>query len=142
MNDHDRWLAQVREDIIDPQLEIVDPHHHLWQRTDWNYELKELWADTGDGHNVVQTVFLECGSAYDASAPEHLQPVGETRYVAGIARDSRADEQQATIAAIVSRADLAHARLDEVLDAHTRRPATACSAAFVTPAPTSPTRST
>ena len=24
------WLAQVREEIIDPALPIIDPHHHLW----------------------------------------------------------------------------------------------------------------
>ncbi len=118
MSDHDTWLAQVSEDVIDPDREIVDPHHHLWTRPEWNYELAELWSDTGAGHNVVQTVFLECGSAYDLDAPEHLQPVGETRYVAGFAEASTADPAQATIAAIVSRADLRHPELDAVLDAH------------------------
>ncbi len=118
MSDHDTWLAQVSEDIIDPDREIVDPHHHLWTRSEWNYELAELWSDTGAGHNVVQTVFLECGSAYDLDAPEHLQPVGETRYVAAFAEASAADPAQATIAAIVSRADLRHPELDAVLDAH------------------------
>jgi len=24
------WLDQVIEDVIDPDLEIIDPHHHLW----------------------------------------------------------------------------------------------------------------
>jgi len=118
MTDHEQWLGQVNEPIIDPQREIVDPHHHLWRRPQWNYELEELWSDTGAGHNVVQTVFLECGSNYHQHAPEHLQPVGETEYVAGIAQASNADSAQATIAAIVARADLRHAQLDEVLDAH------------------------
>ena len=118
MSDHDTWLSKVSEEIIDPDREIVDPHHHLWTRPEWNYELAELWSDTGAGHNVVQTVFLECGSAYDEAAPEHLQPVGETRYVAAIAEASRADPDRATIAAIVSRADLRHPELDAVLDAH------------------------
>ncbi len=118
MTDQNDWLSSVREEIIDPDREIIDPHHHLWHRTGWNYELDELWSDTGDGHNVIQTVFLECGSEYDTEATEHLQPVGETRYVAGIAEASRADDSQATIAGIVSRADLTHPGLDEVLDAH------------------------
>ena len=26
------WLAQRRETVIDPDLPIVDPHHHLWDR--------------------------------------------------------------------------------------------------------------
>ncbi|MEM7079287.1 MAG: amidohydrolase family protein [Pseudomonadota bacterium] len=118
MSDHESWLQQVREPIIDPQREIVDPHHHLWARSSWNYELAELWGDTGDGHNVVQTVFLECGSEYHRDGPEHLQPVGETVYVQGIAAASQADATQATIAGIVARADLSLDNLDEVLDAH------------------------
>ncbi len=75
-------------------------------------------ADTGSGHNITHTVFLECGSSYFTDGPEHLQCVGETVYVANIAQASRQDPQQATIAAIVARADLADARLDEILDAH------------------------
>jgi len=118
MTDHNAWLGQVTEDIIDPQREIVDPHHHLWQRSNWNYELTELWGDTGAGHNVVQTVFVECGSSYFQAGPEHLRPVGETEYVASIAAASTADDTQATIAAIVARADLRVAELDDVLDAH------------------------
>jgi hypothetical protein len=26
------WLAKVREDIIEPESPIIDPHHHLWLR--------------------------------------------------------------------------------------------------------------
>ena len=43
------WLAQVQEEPIDPEREIVDPHHHLWDRNGAIYELNELWADTGCG---------------------------------------------------------------------------------------------
>ena len=118
MTEHDLWLAQVQEDIVDPDREIVDPHHHLWQRPDWNYELAELWADTSAGHNVVQTVFLECGSSYLHDGPDHFKPIGETSYVAAIAQASAKDPDKATIAAIVSRADLRHKELDAILDAH------------------------
>ena len=118
MSAQDQWLAQVVEKIVDPAREIVDPHHHLWGRESWTYELAELWADTGSGHNVVQTVFLECGSEYLKEGPEHLRCVGETNYVADIAAASAGDQQQATIAAIVARADLHHPELDRVLDAH------------------------
>lgn len=108
----------MQEDIIDPDREIVDPHHHLWERPNWTYELAELWGDTGAGHKVVQTVYLECGSSYFDDGPEHLQPVGETVYVADIAKASDRDPSQATIAAIIARADLASPHLDEVLNAH------------------------
>ncbi len=114
------WLDIVREDIVDPQREIVDPHHHLWSRPEWTYELDELWADTGDGHRVVQTVFVECRSGYRSDGPEHLRPLGETEYVAAIAAKS-AQGPGATIAGIVAHADLRADpdELAEVLDGHT-----------------------
>ena len=118
MTAHEQWLGLVREEILDPEREIVDPHHHLWHRPDWNYELTELWADTGAGHHVVQTVFLECGSNYYTDGPVHFQPVGETAYVADIAAASTQNANQATIAGIVGRADLRQENLDEILDAH------------------------
>ncbi|MYK28402.1 MAG: amidohydrolase, partial [Gammaproteobacteria bacterium] len=45
------WLAQVSEDIIDPERPICDPHHHLWDRPNRRYLFDELIADTGSGHN-------------------------------------------------------------------------------------------
>ena len=24
------WIDRVQEEIIDPEREIIDPHHHLW----------------------------------------------------------------------------------------------------------------
>ncbi|MDP6952855.1 MAG: amidohydrolase family protein, partial [Alphaproteobacteria bacterium] len=114
----DDWLDQVQEKPIDPDREIVDPHHHLWNRGGSRYLLDELWADTGAGHNVVETVFLECRSAYLEDGPEHLRPVGETQFVAEIAEDSAKHPDKACIAGIVSHADLRHGELDAVLDAH------------------------
>jgi len=120
MSDHQQWLDQVREEIIDPARPIIDPHHHLWResRLGWPYLLEDLRADTGGGHNIVKTVFLECHAEYLSEGPEHLRPVGETTFVAGIAEASAASDG-AEIAGIVSRADLRlGAQLDEVLDAH------------------------
>jgi predicted TIM-barrel fold metal-dependent hydrolase len=114
------WLDQVTEDIIEPARPIIDPHHHLWRRRGLGtYLLDDLWADTGSGHNIEKTVFLECGASYHESGPEHLKPVGETEFVAEIAEASRKDPSQVTIAAIVGRTDLRLGNhLDEVLDAH------------------------
>ncbi|MCC6433762.1 MAG: amidohydrolase family protein [Acidimicrobiales bacterium] len=124
MNDagtaHLAWLAQVHEDALDPQLPICDAHHHLWLdtgHTGWPYTLDDLHADTGTGHNVVRTVFLECGAEYRTDGPEHLRSVGETEFVAAQAERSAASGQ-AEIAAIVSTADPQHPRFDEALDAH------------------------
>lgn len=125
MTKHDlgsrEWLDQVREEIIDPEREIVDPHHHLWRRRRWfPYLLEDLWTDTGSGHNVKKTVFVQCRSGYRTEGPEHLRPVGETEFVAEIAEQSRQGaENQARIAGIVSHADLTLGDLvEEILDAH------------------------
>lgn len=109
------WLDSVREDIIDADRPIVDPHHHLWPAgAGLNYGLDDLHADIDSGHNIVRTVFVECGASYDPELPVHLASTGETRFVAGeSARDPRH-----IIGGIVARADLRRDDLEEILDAH------------------------
>jgi predicted TIM-barrel fold metal-dependent hydrolase len=81
------WLATAPpEPVLEPDLPIVDPHHHLWQRADHRYLLDEMRADLETGHNVVATVFLECHSMYRApdwpfDGPPEMRPVGETEFV-------------------------------------------------------------
>ncbi len=118
------WLELVKEDIIDPSRSIIDPHHHLWRnRFNRDYLLPELWQDTGSGHNVKKTVFMECRAFYDREAPPHLAPLGETKTITEFAKASRDDPQQATIAGIVGHADLTLAGtepslLNDLLDQH------------------------
>jgi len=114
------WLEQVQEPIIDPDREIVDPHHHLWQRPGFDYLLEDLWADTQSGHRITKTVFVECRAEYRDSGPEHLRPVGETEFVAALAAASAsAAGSRAVISGIVAHADLTNGdTLDEVLSAH------------------------
>ena len=116
MFNNTEWLSQVVEDIIDPAREIVDPHHHLWPQPEMAYNIEELLADTGSGHNVVETVFMECRSSYLEDGPEHLRPLGETRFVAAAAAES-ARLGGARITGIVGHADLTHPELDSILDA-------------------------
>jgi len=121
MSEQTNWLAQVVEPILEPALPICDPHHHLWDRDGNRYLLDELLADTGSGHNVVSTVFVECMSMYRADGPEPLKVVGETEFVNGIAAMSASGGYGKTRAcrAIVSRADLnLGAAVGAVLDAH------------------------
>jgi len=114
------WHEQVVEDIIDPDRVIVDPHHHLWQRGGNDYLLADLWKDTGSGHHVVKTVFIECRSSYKTDGPEHLRPVGETDFVTEIAGQSQTGaSHQAKISGIVAHADLTLGdAVEEILDAH------------------------
>lgn len=100
---------------------IVDPHHHLWERPDGNnYLLEDLWEDTGSGHNVVKTVFVECRAGYRQDGPKHLRVLGETEFVKNIALESAANENdRAVIAGIVAHADLRLGdAVEEVLDGH------------------------
>ena len=114
------WLDQVQEGIVEPELPICDPHHHLWDHPNHRYLLDELLEDLGS-HNVVSTVFMECMSMYRAAGPEALRPVGETEFVNGIAAMSASGGYGGSrvCAAIVGYADLTlGAAVGDVLDAH------------------------
>ena len=81
------WLArQEPEEVIEPALPIVDPHHHLWETPQrGRYLLHEFLDDLAAGHNIVKTMFLECEAMYRADGPEELRPVGEVEFVRGMA---------------------------------------------------------
>lgn len=102
------WLAQVVEDIVDPARPIIDTHHHLWPTGGLiPYSLDDLWADTGSGHNIVKTVFMECHASYRTDGPEHLRSLGEVDYVTEIAERTAKDPRgRAQIAAMVTSFDL------------------------------------
>ena len=120
----DSWLAkQPAEPVLEPELPIVDTHHHLWERPDHRYLLHELLADLDTGHNVVATVFVECHAMYRAHGPREMRPVGETEFVAGIAAMSDSGQYGTTrvAAGIVGFADLTLGdRVEAVLEAHVR----------------------
>ncbi|MEI9886637.1 MAG: amidohydrolase family protein [Rhizomicrobium sp.] len=93
------------EQILEPDLPIVDPHHHLWDRPTAvlqnlppsehgfmdiirntpRYLLDELLKDLRSGHNIRGTVYMECGAMYRADGPAELKCVGETEFVNGVA---------------------------------------------------------
>ena len=121
------WLDQVTEEIVDQDLEIIDPHHHLWPGTprtdgvsaDNRYLLEDLWNDTQSGHNLVKTVFVECGQGYFESGSEAMKPVGETRFVVEVAEEAKQDVSKAQIEGIVGHADMMLGEsAREVLEAH------------------------
>ena len=121
------WLKLTAEDPIEPDLPICDPHHHLWHRPNLpdrpgtRYLLEELLQDTGGGHRIVQTVFMECMSMYRKGGPQEMRPVGETEFVQGIAAQSASGQYGTTrvAAGIVGHADLTlGAAVAPVLEAH------------------------
>jgi predicted TIM-barrel fold metal-dependent hydrolase len=103
----------MAEVALDPDLEIVDPHHHLWDHPGSRYLMDELHADTASGHRVVATVFVECLSEYRTDGPEHLRPVGETEFVVAETAGRRPP-----VAGIVGFADLTHPAAADALAAH------------------------
>jgi predicted TIM-barrel fold metal-dependent hydrolase len=129
------------ETILEPQLPIIDPHHHLW---DWpaalfanrpathgfekvvrratRYLLPEFLADLNSGHNIRATVFVQCGAMYRADAPERFKPVGETEFVNGVAAmcASGVYGEVRACAGIVGHVDLTggSAVVGKVLEAH------------------------
>jgi L-fuconolactonase len=115
------WLNRQKEPILDPDLPIVDPHHHLWDRPDWRYLLDELVADTSSGHNIRATVYVQARAMYRAAGPLELRPVGETEFVNGVAAMGASGLYGKTqyCAGIVGHADLTlGSRVEEVLAAH------------------------
>jgi len=85
---HD-WLQKHNETAREPDLPICDPHHHLWDQragaTQQRYLLDEMLDDLDGGHNIVSTVFIECGAMFREDGPEAFRCVGETEFVNGIA---------------------------------------------------------
>ena len=112
------WHALTVEAPLEATLEVVDPHHHLWDARggeggahitqdrpggavdpaavsygapnpagcQQRYLLDDVVADIrGSGHNVTQTVFVECGAMFGRSGPVHLRALGETLFAQGAA---------------------------------------------------------
>jgi predicted TIM-barrel fold metal-dependent hydrolase len=102
------------EEILEPELPIIDCHHHLSEH--WGgYLLPELLSDTSSGHAIESTVYIQCGWQYRLSGPETLQAIGETEAVVALAEIAANSNAPTKIAAgIVGYADL---RLGEGVDA-------------------------
>lgn len=102
------WLALRTEAILEPELKIVDPHHHLWDRQDNRYLFHDLLADMNAGHKVVSTVFVQCRTMLRAEGPAALAPLGEVEFVTGIAAMSESGiyGSARACAGIVAGADL------------------------------------
>lgn len=118
-NVDDTWLGRRVEEVLDPDLRIVDPHHHLWDHAHHRYMMPELLRDLTDGHRVETTVYIEASSHYETTGPDELRPVGETRFVAGLADEPREPDAPAACAAIVAFAQLRlGSRASAVIEAH------------------------
>lgn len=82
------WLAQHVEPIIEPDLPIIDPHHHIWEEPGNPYLLDKLTADLATGHRIEATVFVQAHFGYRTDGPEELRCVGETERVTALAEEA------------------------------------------------------
>jgi L-fuconolactonase len=115
------WLARAPyEDVIDPDLPIIDAHHHMWDLPGDRYLIDEVREDVESGHNVVATVFNDAGVMYRRSGPEEFRTIGETEFVAGIAAMSESGGYGDTHIAegICARIDPRSEYIEALLDAH------------------------
>jgi predicted TIM-barrel fold metal-dependent hydrolase len=97
----------MTEAVLEPDLPIIDPHHHLWDLRAMLplfpeprhpfiagladhalYAFDQLHAHLATGHNIIATVFMECGAFYNPAYGAALAPVGEVEYVNGVAAQS------------------------------------------------------
>ncbi|MEP0191127.1 MAG: amidohydrolase family protein [Erythrobacter sp.] len=129
----------MTEAILEPDLPIVDPHHHLWDLRPMlpmfpeprhrfietlipaaYYTFDQLHADLASGHNIVATVYMECGAFYNAAYGDAKKSVGEVEFVNGVAAQSASGlyGPLRACAGIVGHADLTlGSAVGEVLDA-------------------------
>src|SRR5215813_11957214 len=117
------WLDRRKESIIEPEVPIIDPHHHLYERPTVRYLFPEILLDINSGHNIVATVFVQAHSMYRASGPVELRPVGEVEFANGVAAMSASGLYGKTriCHGIVGQADLMlGSRVEQVLAALAR----------------------
>jgi L-fuconolactonase len=56
------WWAQRKEEILEPGARDRRSAPSSVGQNGHRYLLDQLLADTGSGHNITQSVFVECGS--------------------------------------------------------------------------------
>ena len=116
------WLDATPEEALEPELPIVDPHHHAWDMRELEgfnlfglfkqqYYLADEMVDdfVGGGHNITHTVYAEAHSFHSADTPGLMAPLGEVVTVQGLAAQFASGKygDVRVAAGIIGTADLA-----------------------------------
>lgn len=115
------WLACHSETVLEPDLPIVDPHHHLMDAPGHRYMLPEFLDDIGSGHNLVASLFVECREFYRPYGPDDRRSLGETEFANGVAAMSASGKYgpARACAGIIGNVDLRFGdRAGPALEAH------------------------
>ena len=121
----EEWRSQVIEETLEPELPIIDAHHHLWMSTPvepWESYPPEALMDDMElgGHNVFATVYTDSHANFYSDGPEAMKVVGEVEFAHEVGEQGRRRGGRAAgvCAAIVSSADLLlGSAIGEVFDA-------------------------
>ena len=114
------WTRQRHEAALEPDLPIVDAHHHVLDNERGRYLIHELADDVNTGHNIIATVCVEGRAMYRADGPAAMQPVGEVEFLNGMAAMSASGRYGSSrlCAGIVGHAELTLGdRVQPVLEA-------------------------
>ncbi len=114
------WLLQRQEEVLQPDVPIIDAHHHLWDRPQSRYLFDEFARDLAAGHRITASVYVQCRSMLRSRGPEAMKPVGEVEFASGVAAmfESGGSGAGRACAAIIGGADLTLGReLADVLEA-------------------------
>lgn len=114
--------AEPVEQAIEPDLPIIDPHHHVRDRIGSRYMVDDFLADlSACGHTIRATVVVESGDMFRADGPPELRSLGETEFLNGMAAMFASGKYTATLGClgIVGCPDLALGdRVRPVIEAH------------------------
>ena len=68
--DFRQLLAGRDETIIEPEIPIIDAHHHLFVRPGLRYMIDDYLADARAGHRIVASVYVETLAFARPDGPE------------------------------------------------------------------------
>ena len=72
------------EPILDPELPIIDAHHHLFDKPGLRYMFEDYLEDARAGHRIVASVYVEASAFHRADGPDVLRPLGEIEFANGV----------------------------------------------------------
>lgn len=101
------WLKLVQEDLLVPDMPVIDAHHHLWDRPGNQYLAEQFGQDLQSVSQISGSVFVQCRSGYRATGPDSLYPVGEVEYIRELSNKlMNMTDGKREVLAIVAGADL------------------------------------
>jgi L-fuconolactonase len=81
---HKQLFVGRDEPILEPNIPIIDAHHHLFDRPALRYMLEDYLADARAGHRIVASIYAETLAFARPDGPEVFRPLGEIEFANGI----------------------------------------------------------